>query len=201
MTTANKVSIFRILLVPFFIVQLIYYVETGRIVHWLLGLVSFVVAALSDALDGYLARRYHQHSELGAVLDPLGDKLLLVVALLFLSQNNAPYFSQIPLWMVVTVLSRDLMVVLGMAIIYFVCGHFSGRPHWSGKAGTVLQMVTVAWTLLKGDEGWLFYMALSAALFTGLSGVIYLREGVHQLSASPSSTPTSPPDRNRGRAS
>ncbi len=78
MTTANKVTILRILLVPVFIVEILYYFKNGNEVHRLAGLLCFAIAAILDGVDGYIARRYNQRSELGAILDPLGDKLLLV---------------------------------------------------------------------------------------------------------------------------
>ena len=80
MTTANKVTILRILLIPFFVVELIYYLQTGNEIHRLLALLSFAVTAILDGVDGYIARRYNQKSELGAMLDPLADKMLLVSA-------------------------------------------------------------------------------------------------------------------------
>ncbi len=78
MTTANKITILRILLIPFFVVELIYYVRTGNEIHRLAAILCFAVAAICDGVDGYIARRYNQISELGKILDPLADKLLLV---------------------------------------------------------------------------------------------------------------------------
>ena len=96
MTTANKVTILRILLIPFFVVELIYYLQTGNEVHRLLALLSFAVTAILDGVDGYIARRYNQRSELGAILDPLADKMLLVSGIVTLSINHGPYIGQIP---------------------------------------------------------------------------------------------------------
>jgi len=89
MTTANKITILRILLIPFFVVELLYYLETGNEVHRLLALLTFAVTAILDGVDGYIARRYNQKSELGAILDPLADKLLLVSAIITLSFNTS----------------------------------------------------------------------------------------------------------------
>ena len=97
MTTANKITILRILLIPFFVVELIYYVETGNELHRLVAMLSFAVAAILDGVDGYIARHYNQKSELGAILDPLADKLLLVSGIVALSFNHAPFLGQIPL--------------------------------------------------------------------------------------------------------
>jgi phosphatidylglycerophosphate synthase len=78
MTTANKVTIVRILLVPFFIGQVLYYVDGRGEEHRVLAILAFGLAALSDGVDGYIARRFRQKSQLGAILDPLADKLLLL---------------------------------------------------------------------------------------------------------------------------
>src|SRR5690242_8395041 len=99
MTTANKVTIVRILLIPFFVIEVLYYVRTGNELHRLLAIVSFGVAAVCDGVDGYIARRYNQRSELGAILDPLADKLLLVSAIVVLSFDQRPYLQSVPLWL------------------------------------------------------------------------------------------------------
>src|SRR6516162_6569964 len=98
MTTANKITILRILLVPFFVVEILYYVQTGNELHRLLAMLAFALAAILDGVDGYVARRYNQRSELGTVLDPLADKLLLVSAIVLLSFTWT-YFDTIPLWL------------------------------------------------------------------------------------------------------
>src|SRR5882757_3591042 len=78
MTTANKITIFRILLIPFFVIEVLYYMKTGNETHRFTAMLAFGVAAVCDGLDGYIARHHNQRSELGAILDPLADKLLLV---------------------------------------------------------------------------------------------------------------------------
>ena len=90
MTTANKITISRILLIPFFMVEVLYYVKTGNEFQRFLSIICFGVAAIFDGVDGYVARRYNQRSELGAILDPLADKLLLVSAIVFLSFDHLP---------------------------------------------------------------------------------------------------------------
>jgi CDP-diacylglycerol--glycerol-3-phosphate 3-phosphatidyltransferase len=187
-TTANKVTIFRILLVPFFIVQVLYYVDTGKEAYRLLAFVSFALAAISDGIDGYISRRYNQHSELGKILDPLADKLLLVSGIVLLSLKNEPHLHRIPMWLTATVLSRDALLILGLAIIQQVCGKVSVRPVMIGKVATVLQMSCVLWSLLKLRSDWLIPLAVAAAACTGISGVMYVLDGVRQLSASPSSS-------------
>lgn len=190
MTTANKVTIIRILLVPFFAVHLLYYTHRGDEVHRLLAILAFATAAISDGVDGYIARRYNQRSELGAILDPLADKLLLVMGLALLTVDHLPHFDPIPLYLVVTVFSRDLIILLGMGVIHYICGRVEVRAHFIGKVATVLQMVTIAWVLLKWTVSVLEPLAAFAALGTGISGILYVRDGVRQLSASPKSSPS-----------
>ena len=120
MTTANKITIARILLVPLFVVQVLYYTQSGNEIYRLAALLCFAVASISDGIDGYLARHYHQHSELGRVLDPLADKLLLVAGVLLLSMKNEPYLQRIPMWLTATIVSRDVLLILGMVVIHYI---------------------------------------------------------------------------------
>jgi CDP-diacylglycerol--glycerol-3-phosphate 3-phosphatidyltransferase len=189
MTTANKITIVRILMVPFFVLQVLYYLRTGDELFRFLAVGAFAFAALSDALDGYVARRYHQKSELGAILDPLADKLLLVSGVVLLSFDNAPRFERIPLWLTGTILSRDMVLLIGLVVIQMVCGKPVVRPRLVGKIATVFQMATIAWILLQWSDIWLAWWMLGAALFTGVSGILYIGDGMRQLSASPSSSP------------
>ena len=190
MTTANKISIVRILLVPLFIVQVLYYVETGKEWHRYLAILTFAVAAFSDAVDGFIARRFNQRSELGAILDPLGDKLLLLAGIVLLSLHHERFLPHLPLFLTMTVISRDALLLIGLVVIYYACGKVNVRPHFTGKVSTVLQMTAVLWALFKFDAAWLFVWALAAALCTGASGVIYVVDGVKQLAASPASSAT-----------
>jgi CDP-diacylglycerol--glycerol-3-phosphate 3-phosphatidyltransferase len=156
----------------------------------LLAIFSFAVAAISDGVDGYIARRYNQRSELGAILDPLADKLLLVAGVVLLSLNNSPHLARLPLWLTGTILGRDVLLMIGAIVIHHACGRVTVRPIFTGKIATVLQMTCVLWGLLKWNAGWLLIWAVGAAVFTGVSGAYYVYEGVRQLSASPTSSPT-----------
>ena len=189
MTTANKITIVRILLVPGFVVMVLYYVDTGKEMFRFLALLAFALAALSDGLDGYIARRYNQHSELGKILDPLADKLLLVSGIVLLSFHVEPRLERLPLWLGGTVLGRDIVLLLGLIIIQYICGRITVRPVIIGKVATVLQMTCVIWALLKWSPKWLLIWAIGAAVTTGISGFFYVIDGVRQLSASPSSSP------------
>jgi CDP-diacylglycerol--glycerol-3-phosphate 3-phosphatidyltransferase len=191
MTTANKITILRVLLIPFFVVSMIYYIRSGNANFWLAGLLSFAVAAILDAVDGYIARRYHQWSELGTILDPLADKLLLVSAIVLLSFDNAPHLGQIPLWLTGIIIGRDLLLGIGAVVIRLVVGRITVRPRLTGKLATVFQMLAVAWILLHWDlhYGLLETWVLGAGVFTGVSGLFYVWDGMKQLSAHPSSSP------------
>lgn len=187
MTTANKVTIARILLVPVFVVQAVYYVQTGNEMYRLIAVLAFGLAAISDGIDGYIARHYNQFSELGAVLDPLADKLLVLSALVLLSFDNRPRFDRLPLWLLGVVFSRDAILLLGSVVIHYTCGRVRVRPRMTGKIATVLLMAVVSWTLLKWESSAMFCLALVTALTTAASGVLYVLDGVRQLNASPRS--------------
>jgi CDP-diacylglycerol--glycerol-3-phosphate 3-phosphatidyltransferase len=192
MTTANKVTISRILLIPFFVVEMIYYMETGAERHRWLGLIAFGLAAGLDAVDGFIARHFNQRSELGAILDPLADKLLLVSGVVILSLPNA-HLDIMPLWLTGTIIGRDCIILLGMGVIQITAGKVLVRPRWLGKIATVFQILSVLWILLKWDRGagerWFGLWAMAAALCTGASGLLYVLDGVRQLSSHPASSP------------
>ena len=203
MTTANKITILRILLIPFFVVELIYYIETGNEIHHLLAVLLFAVTAILDGVDGYIARRYNQKSELGAILDPLADKLLLMSGIITLSFNSGSYLAQIPLWFTGTIIGRDLLILLGIVVVRFTVGKVIVSPRIIGKIATVLQMTVVIWILLKWDEGpgahWLDVWMIGAAVCTGVSGLLYVWDGVKQLGSYPASLASGPQDEHRSR--
>ncbi len=198
MTTANKVTISRILLIPFFVVEMLNYVKTGNEVHRVAGLLTFAVTAIFDGVDGYIARHYNQMSELGTILDPLADKLLLVSGVVLLSFDHRPLLGQFPLWFAGTIIGRDIVILIGMVVIQMTAGKVTARPHVIGKMATVLQMISVIWVLLKWDsafgEKWILLWTVTAAVFTGVSGIFYVLDGIKQLSASPRSSATTPPE-------
>jgi CDP-diacylglycerol--glycerol-3-phosphate 3-phosphatidyltransferase len=194
MTTANKVTIGRILLVPVFVLVLIYYADTGNELFRTFSVLAFALAAGADAVDGYIARHYNQRSELGAVLDPLADKLLLVSAVILLSLRS-PYFARLPEWLVIIILSRDALLVLGLGLLHYLGGAIKVRPRMVGKAATVLQMAAVLWVLLKWPIKELPWLAVAAGVLTGVSGLLYIFDGVRQLSAHPSSAAASEQNR------
>ena len=189
MTTANKITITRILLVPVFALALLHYLADGGEAWRWTALAVFLLAAVGDGLDGFVARRFNQKTDMGAVLDPVADKLLLVLGLVILSLNTSPRLDRIPLWLAGTVLGRDVMLLLLGVLVYYLVGHVTVRPHWIGKTATVLQMACVVWALWKGPAAGLFWLAAVATGLTGLSGLIYLRDGVRLIRQRPPGPP------------
>lgn len=192
MTTANKVTILRILLVPFFAVEVMYYMKNGHESHRLLAIIAFGVAALCDGLDGFIARRFNQRSELGAILDPLADKLLLLTGIILFSFENR-HLGNMPLWPTVTIIGRDLLLLVGLVVIQMTVGKVQVRPRALGKIATVLQMICIIWLLLKLDarlpQLW-FWIWTSTGISTGVSGLLYVLDGMKQLSSHPTSSAT-----------
>lgn len=174
MGLANCLTILRIVLIPVFVALMIY-----RRPGWALAV--FGIAALTDALDGWVARRRGLQSRLGAFLDPLADKLLLSAGFLTLT-----YLRLLPPWITIVVLSRDVMLVVGALLIHVMGGRLTPRPSRAGKAATLFQVLTVLLGLtyryirvpvLLGSAVWL------AAAFTIVSGLQYLVQGLRYLHA------------------
>ena len=141
-----------------------------------------------------MARHYNQRSELGAILDPLADKLLLISGIILFSLNNA-HLRSIPLWLTGTIIGRDLLVVIGLLVIHITVGKVRVQPRILGKvAATVLQMLCVGWILMKWEggwaEGWFRVWTVGAAVCTGVSGLLYVLDGMRQLSSHPTSSAT-----------
>jgi CDP-diacylglycerol--glycerol-3-phosphate 3-phosphatidyltransferase len=192
MTTANKITIVRILLIPVFVTMAIYYgesVQAGHPLEWqrFAAIVIFLLAAASDGLDGYVARRYNQRSTLGVILDPIADKGLLLSGIITLSISNwsetDPHYGRFPAWFPVLVITRDLVILIGSAVLHLLNGNVRVRPSWTGKVATVLQMAALAWVMLQLRFIPLLWVVAAAGLFTFVSGVIYVMDGVRQLQA------------------
>ena len=186
MTQATYLTLLRILLVPVFAVLAIYYglsVASGTPVagyHWS-AVAVFTVAALTDLADGIIARRRNQRTPLGAVLDPLADKLLILTAILILSIFPWGDAWEIPIWFVGLVIVRDAVVWGGIGVLRFLDHQVRIRPHWTGKTCTALLMVTVAWTGLKIIPLSPIYPTSVTAVFLVLATVFSIRQGIQQL--------------------
>jgi len=192
MTTANKITIVRILLIPAFVTMAIYYGESvarGEPLEWqrYAAIIIFLVAATSDGLDGWVARRFNQRSSLGLILDPIADKGLLLSGIITLSISNwssvNPASGQFPAWFPVLVITRDIVIVVGSAVLHLLNGKVIVRTSWTGKVATFLQMTAIAWVMLQLHFFPLSYVVAAAGLFTLISGVIYVLDGMRQLQA------------------
>jgi CDP-diacylglycerol--glycerol-3-phosphate 3-phosphatidyltransferase len=190
MTTANKITVVRILMIPAFVTMAIYYgesVQRGEPLEWqrFAAIVIFLVAAVSDGLDGYVARRYNQRSTLGVILDPIADKGLLLSAIITLSISNwsevDPHYGRFPAWFPVLVIARDAVILVGSGVLQVLNGNVQVRTSWTGKVATVLQMAAIAWVMLQLHILPLIYVVFAAGLFTLISGIIYVRDGMRQL--------------------
>jgi CDP-diacylglycerol--glycerol-3-phosphate 3-phosphatidyltransferase len=179
---ANKISTFRILSVPFFIASLIYYSEDRGYLRFV-AMGIFILAAISDAADGYMARRSKQQSKAGLVLDPLGDKLLLMSAFICLTVNNNLVF-RFPLWVTIVVISRDVLIILGAVVIYIVRQNINIIPTKWGKFSTVFQILAVISILMQFQYSFIFWWA--AVVFTAISGIVYINKGFKILYATDS---------------
>jgi CDP-diacylglycerol--glycerol-3-phosphate 3-phosphatidyltransferase/cardiolipin synthase len=191
MTVANYITVFRLLLIPVFAGALLYYNQSSRAgspdeVYRLWAVWAFVIACLSDAVDGYVARAFNQRSHLGTVLDPLADKSLILVAILVLAYIDVEGFYRLPLWFPVLVISRDLILVTGTTMLHFITRDVKVRPHWTGKVATFLQMVLVAAILMKLDPGlqWIGWVVWATGFFVFVSMAEYLARGAALVRAS-----------------
>jgi CDP-diacylglycerol--glycerol-3-phosphate 3-phosphatidyltransferase len=192
MTTANKITVVRILMIPVFVTMAIYYgqsIQRGAPLEWqrFTAIVIFLVAAASDGLDGYVARRYKQRSTLGAILDPIADKGLLLSAVITLSISNwsdiDPEYGRFPAWFPVLVITRDAVILVGAGVLHLLNGKVHVKPSWTGKVATVLQMAAIAWVMLQLHFLPLLYVVVAAGVFTFISGIVYVMDGVRQLQA------------------
>ena len=141
-TVPNMLTIFRMVLIPVFVTLVFYQ-------RFILALAAFVVAGITDGLDGLLARRFDQRSQLGTVLDPIADKLMLVTAFVVLSMRSVfpppvPNHLPIPFWVTIAVISRDVFIVVGAAAINIMTGFRGFRPSWLGKVNTTVQIIAIA---------------------------------------------------------
>ena len=170
LTVANQLTILRIALVPAFAILVIY-----GYLGW--ALITFTVAGLTDALDGLIARSAGQRTSLGAWLDPMADKLLLVTTFIILTLPGIPLTNHLPVWLTILVISRDVVIVAVVAIITVVMGPRPFKPSLWGKSATATFIVTsviVMYYNVRQEQSLLIdlFVWVSLAL-TVISGVDY----------------------------
>ena len=168
MTIPNLITLLRLVLVPV-VVWALFVGEHA------LAFGAFLLAGLSDGVDGYIARRFDQRSELGSYLDPVADKSLLVATFVVLG-----ILAELPLWLVVLVVSRDALILGAVMLAALMANPIEIRPLFVSKANTAVQIALVVWTL--GELAWgarfpAIHVGLVAAatVLTILSGLAYLR--------------------------
>ena len=171
MNIANKISTFRILSLPFFIACLVYYTPQRTYLKDL-ALIIFILGVISDGLDGFIARKAKIQSKAGLILDPLGDKLLLMSAFIFLSPMSKLDL-QFPLWVSFIIISRDLIIIMGAVVIYMVKQSIDVYPTKWGKFTTTFQMLSVICVLLQWKFARLVWWP--AVIFTVISGIDYVK--------------------------
>ena len=178
MNLPNLLTTLRLLLLPLFLLLLVYR-RPGP------ALAVLLLAALSDALDGLLARWLNQKTAIGSFLDPLADKLLSVSGFVALT-----LIGPIPPWFVIVVISRDVLISLGALVLYLHDGRLEIAPSLTGKAAMLGQFATLVLTVLLQLDApverlWLAVMALTATL-TIVSGLQYLWRGLNRAGTRPS---------------
>ncbi len=176
-TVPNMLTVFRMVLIPVFVTLLFYQ-------RFVLALAVFVLAGLTDGLDGLLARRFQQQSQLGTILDPIADKLMMVTAFIVLSMRSVfpqplPSHLPIPFWVTITVISRDVFIIVGAAAINIMTGFRGFRPSLLGKLNTTIQIVAIAVIMFAASMPFYtgYYLPTVYAtvfVFAVLSGLHYI---------------------------
>lgn len=165
----NTLTLARIVIIPVFITSIIYS-------EYRYSLCLFLLAALTDMLDGLFARLTNQKTSLGTFLDPLADKFILVTSFILFA-----IYGWIPKWLAITVISRDIIVVIGWFLLYMITHNSNVEPVITGKIAIAFQFATLAYVLLKININSLpnvpdILLTLTAAV-TALSGIQYIFKG------------------------
>jgi cardiolipin synthase len=178
LTIPNFITIARLLGVPLIVWLMI----ADRYAS---ATVLFILAGLSDAADGFIAKRFHAASELGAYLDPVADKALLVSVFVTLGFKGV-----LPAWLIVLVVSRDLFIIGGMLLAYVLSNPMAVHPLWVSKANTVAQIVLIAFVLVDRSgvttlQSLVPATVLAVAVLTVGSAAAYLVEWVRHMAGRP----------------
>ncbi|MBZ5536405.1 MAG: CDP-alcohol phosphatidyltransferase family protein [Acidobacteriia bacterium] len=175
-TLSNQLTVARMAMVPIFVLLVMY-----GMIGW--ALLVFLLAGVTDMLDGWLARWLHQRTVLGTYLDPIADKMLLTASFVTLSIQSVPIKNHIPLWATALFISRDIIIVVSALIIYIATGFRNFRPSVYGKITTLLQLATVLTSIGFSYLGYrsliaraTVYAAVAATAFSGFHYVILMRQ-------------------------
>jgi cardiolipin synthase len=179
-TVANQLTLLRMALIPAFVIMVVY----GR-TGW--ALTTFVVAGITDGLDGLIARRAGQQTSLGAWLDPMADKLLLVTTFIVLTVPGTDLVNRFPFWLTILVITRDVVIVTTVAIVTAVMGARTFRPSIYGKAATAVYVVTcvvLLWFNYLGRPSAVVAVAIWTSLgITLVSGFHYVAHAARIINA------------------
>ncbi|MGB7217566.1 MAG: CDP-alcohol phosphatidyltransferase family protein [Vicinamibacterales bacterium] len=171
LTLANQMTLLRMLLIPAFVILVVY----GQL-GWALGV--FVTAGITDGLDGLLARRAGQKTSLGAWLDPMADKLLLVSTFVVLTVPGLGLANRLPIWLTVSIISRDVVIVLTVVIVNLAIGPRTFRPSIFGKIATAIYLLTAVVAMLFNYLG---YASKVFDVFVWASLVITIVSSLHYI--------------------
>jgi len=170
LTYANQLTILRMLFVPCFVILLIYD-------HPKWATTIFLIAAVTDGLDGLLARKLQQKTVLGSFLDPMADKLLLTAAFVTLTVPSLPLLLHIPTWLTILTISRDVIIAVSVLIIHLQTQHTKFPPSLLGKCTTAVQLMTVGTCMLANFEINLAIAIFPAVIYSTLA--FTLASGLH----------------------
>ncbi len=180
LTTANQLTLLRMFLIPLFVI-LVIYEDLG----WALAV--FVTAGITDGLDGLIARRGNQRTNLGAWLDPMADKLLLVSAFVVMSLPGIGLTNRLPIWLTVLIISRDVVIVVTVAVVNLAVGPRTFRPSIYGKAATATYIVTAVvvmfFNFLKQPSilvQIVIWLSFGITLVSGLHYVVHARRIINE---------------------
>jgi cardiolipin synthase (CMP-forming) len=178
MTPANQLTLLRVVLIPAFVILVVY-----GYLGW--ALVVFATAGLTDALDGLIARWSGQRTSLGAWLDPMADKLLLVTTFVVLTIPGLGLSNRLPVWLTVLIISRDVVIVVTVAIVNLAIGPRTFRPSIYGKVATATYIVTAVVAMFFNYLGYhsLFVDACvyASLAITLISGLHYIRHAARTM--------------------
>jgi cardiolipin synthase len=169
----NFLTILRILAIPIFVTTIIYH-------EFMAAMIVFIAAAITDALDGLIARMTKQQTDLGRFLDPLADKILLTTSFVLFA-----FYGWIPIWLAIIVITRDVIVVVGWFVIYLLRDITLTNPSFLGKSAIALQLIFIAYVIIQINFKAMYpallpdsiMLILVTACFTVLSGLHYIYKG------------------------
>ena len=184
MTIPTRITLARLIMSPLFVVLAIKYNSTitlgnPDVIYLYLAMLVFALAVISDALDGYLARKLNQQSRIGSFLDPIADKTLLLsatITLTFIDCGNP-----LPIFYTTLILSRELIQISGAIAIGAILGDIKVKHHWTGKFSTFMQVILIYSAFIVPSDTVILYLAFIGGFFTFSSAALYIYAGLSQL--------------------